>query len=204
MFNLTGFAVFALSASITPGPNNMLLTALGASGGIRRGLPALFGIAFGFAVMIFLIVIGLGETIVQAGSATTIVMRIVGIAILTWMAWQIATAPVTETGKADAPDAALAKKTGTFFGMAAFQWVNPKAWVMVVGAVTTYVPREAFAHNVSVIALLLGVVNAPSVSLWAGFGVALRRLLDGPRRLRAFNLTMAALLVLSLYPVLWR
>ena len=203
MFNLTGFAVFALSASITPGPNNMLLTALGASGGIRRGLPALFGIAFGFAVMIFLIVIGLGETIVQAGSATTIVMRIVGIAILTWMAWQIATAPVTETGKADAPDAALAKKTGTFFGMAAFQWVNPKAWVICASAIGAYLdvgrdllPQALMFSATFILAGLIGCLP------WLAVGTLVARFLHGTRA-RVFNITMGVLLLLSVLPMVF-
>ncbi len=85
---------------------------------------------------------------------------------------------------------------------AAFQWVNPKAWVMVVGAVTTYAPHDDFTRNVCLIAAVFGLINAPAILVWAGFGVALRRVLSDARRMRTFNVIMALLLVLSLYPVL--
>jgi threonine/homoserine/homoserine lactone efflux protein len=113
------------------------------------------------------------------------------------LAWRIAQSGMMRPGASTA-------RPMRFLHAAAFQWVNPKAWVMVMGAVTTYAPLDGFMRNVCVIAALLVLVNAPSVALWAGCGVALRRLLDAPRRVRAFNLAMAALLVLSLYPVLER
>ena len=73
---------------------------------------------------------------------------------------------------------------------------------MVVGAVTTYAPRDAFAQNVAVLAALLGLVNLPSICVWAGCGTVLRPFLSHPGRVRAFNGAMALLLVLSLLPVL--
>ena len=90
----------------------------------------------------------------------------------------------------------------TFLGAAAFQWVNPKAWVMAVGAITTYVPAQGYVYNVMVIAAVFALVNLPSVCVWAGFGSVLRNVLRVPRWLRLFNWSMAALLVLSLYPLL--
>ena len=60
---LFAFATFAYVASATPGPNNILLTAVGGAGGIRGGLPVLFGIVFGFSAMVFLLAFGLGRTV---------------------------------------------------------------------------------------------------------------------------------------------
>jgi len=73
---------------------------------------------------------------------------------------------------------------------------------MAIGAVTTYLPVQDFNSNLLLIALLFALINLPSVSLWTLFGMALRTLLNSPMRLRAFNWTMAALLVISLYPIL--
>jgi threonine/homoserine/homoserine lactone efflux protein len=90
----------------------------------------------------------------------------------------------------------------TFWQAAVFQWVNPKAWILVVGAVSTYAPRDRFEVNVAVLAALLVLVNAPSVCVWAGFGTMLRPLLTHPGRVQVFNAAMAVLLVLSLLPLL--
>ena len=122
-------------------------------------------------------------------------LRIVGAAYLLWLAWRIANAgPLQDRRPGGRPF--------TFWQAAAFQWVNPKAWLLVVGGVSTYAPRDGFARNVAVLAVLLGLVNLPSLGVWAGFGTVLRPLLSDPRRARAFNVTMALLLVASLVPLL--
>lgn len=92
----------------------------------------------------------------------------------------------------------------TFLQAAAFQWVNPKAWVMAVGAIATYLPANSWIGNVVLIATLFAVVNLPSVGVWTVLGSLLRRWLEDPLRLRLFNVGMAALLVASLYPLFTR
>jgi threonine/homoserine/homoserine lactone efflux protein len=201
MLELTGFAVFALSSSITPGPNNVLLTALGASVGLRRGLPALFGIAFGFAVMIFVISIGIGRVILEADPAVTLGMRLVGLSIIAWMAWQIATAPVAD--EADfAGDATPTPRLGNFLGAAAFQWVNPKAWMICASAIAAYLditrdilPQATMLAATFVVAGLVGCLP------WLAAGTLVGRFLKG-RRARIFNSAMAVLLVASMMPAL--
>jgi threonine/homoserine/homoserine lactone efflux protein len=90
----------------------------------------------------------------------------------------------------------------SFLGAAAFQWVNPKAWVMAVTAMATYTNPELYLISVLLVGLAFATVNVPSVSTWAGFGSALRQWLSDPVRLKWFNITMAVLLVLSLWPML--
>jgi len=90
-----------------------------------------------------------------------------------------------------------------FWGAAAFQWVNPKAWVMAVGAITTYTPAQGYVMNVIVVAAVFALVNLPSVGVWVMCGSALRNLLQNPRWLMLFNVLMALLLVISLYPLLF-
>ncbi len=100
-------------------------------------------------------------------------------------------------------DAASGRKPLGFWGAAAFQWVNPKAWVMAVGAITTYTPAQGYVFNVVVIAAVFALVNLPSVGIWVMFGSALRNLLRNPRAVVLFNVLMAVLLVISLYPLLF-
>lgn len=192
---LLAFAGFAFVSSITPGPNNTMLLASGANYGFRRTVPHIAGISLGCMAMLLLVGLGLG----QAFAAVPLlydVLRCAGAVYLLWLAWKIATAGMV------GDHGAGSGRPLTFWQAAAFQWVNPKAWIMVVGAASTYAPRDDFGRGVVVLAVLLGLVNAPSICVWAGFGTALRPWLSQPRRVRVFNVGMALLLVLSLLPML--
>lgn len=187
-------ALFAFVSSVTPGPNNVMLTASGATFGYRRTVPHMLGISLGVVVMLLLVGAGLGA-VFEREPRVYLGLKYLGAAYLLWLAWKIARA-----GRAD-PCQAGARPFG-FWQAAAFQWVNPKAWIMAIGIVATYTPRDGYAANLLLAALVLGAVNYPSVSVWTLFGSAVGRALRTPRALQRFNWCMAALLVLSLYPVL--
>lgn len=193
---LLAFGGFAFVSSITPGPNNTMLLASGVNYGFRRTVPHIAGISLGCVVMLLLVGLGLGQ-IFTAIPQLHDVLRYAGAAYLLWLAWKIATSGPMADHKA-------AGRPLTFLQAAAFQWVNPKAWILVVGAASTYAPRENFGRNVIVLAILLGLVNAPSICVWAGFGSAMRPFLSHPGRVRVFNIIMALLLVASLLPMLER
>lgn len=193
---MLAFAGFAFVSSITPGPNNAMLLASGVNYGFRRTVPHIAGISLGCVAMLVLVGLGLGK-VFEAVPLIYGVLRYAGAAYLLWLAWSIARAGPMAGREAGG-------RPMTFWQAAAFQWVNPKAWIMVVGAVTTYAPRDAFAQNVAVLAVLLGLVNLPSICVWAGCGTALRPFLSHPGRVRVFNGAMALLLALSLLPVLTR
>ena len=191
---LLAFASFAFANSITPGPNNAMLLASGVNHGLRRTLPHIAGIVLGCVVMFVLIGLGLGQ-VFAAFPQLYAVLRYMGAAYLLWLAWKIACAgPMTGQ--------AAGRRPLTFWQAAAFQWVNPKAWIISVGAVSTYVPRDGLGRNMALLAVLLVLVMAPSNAVWAGGGAMLRPLLFHPGRARVFNVTMALLLVLSLAPIL--
>src|SRR5215471_10102537 len=127
------FVTFSAVVAGTPGPSNALLTAVGANAGVRRGLPSLLGQVTGMGAMLFAITLGLGNVLLAHPLALEI-LKWGGAAMLCWMAWRIATAGSAE-GLTNAP-------TG-FFGMAAFQWVNPKGWLVGVAAIATFLDRRA-------------------------------------------------------------
>ncbi|MDD0974779.1 LysE family translocator [Pseudomonas fontis] len=193
---LFAFILFAFVSSITPGPNNTMLLASGVNFGARRTIPHALGVSIGFMVMVLAVGLGLGEVFKAYPLAYT-VLRYVGAAYLLYLAYKIAT-----SGPLSAAEPGSRKPLG-FWGAAAFQWVNPKAWVMAIGAITTYTPAQGYLFNVVVISVVFAIVNLPSVCVWVMFGSALRTVLQDPRWLKAFNLLMAALLVLSLYPLLF-
>lgn len=193
---LSAFMLFAFVSSATPGPNNMMLLASGVNFGFRRTLPHMFGISLGHMLLVICTGLGLGQMFVLY-PPLQIALRVIGGAYLLYLAWKLATAA------APTPRDSGSGKPFGFFQAAAFQWVNPKAWVMAIGAVTAYIPAENFTANLLLVALLFALINLPSVSLWTLFGMGLRRLLSSPTRLRLFNWSMALLLVLSLYPILF-
>lgn len=190
---LLPLALFSLVSSITPGPNNVMLTASGASFGYRRSLPHMLGISVGVCIMVLLVGAGLGS-VLQYWPHFYTALKYVGAAYLVWLAWKIAGAGKIEGGKANAQPL-------SFWQAAAFQWANPKAWIMAVGIVATYTPREGYVFNLLLAAMVLLIVNFPSISVWTLFGSAVGRLLRSPQALRNFNWAMAALLLLSLAPV---
>ncbi|MFD1823681.1 LysE family translocator [Brevibacterium otitidis] len=191
---LAALALYALTTSITPGPNNLMLLASGVNFGLRRTLPHLAGISIGFGVMVFCVGLGLAQ-IFAAYAPLYTGMRIAGAAYLIWLAWQIATAAAPAEGES------RSRPMG-FLGAAAFQWVNPKAWVMAVGASANYLPADSSIALVAVVAATYALVNAPCVALWAVFGSAVSGWLRNSRNRRIVNLLMAGLLLATLYPML--
>ena len=190
---LLPLAMFAFVSSVTPGPNNVMLTASGATFGYRRSVPHMLGICLGVVVMVLLIGAGLGK-LFEAQPQIYTLLKYAGAAYLIWLAWKIAGASGVDRGQSG-------PQPFRFWQAAAFQWVNPKAWIMAIGVVATYTPREGFFANLILSALVLGLVNYPSISVWTLFGSTVGRALRTPRALRTFNGVMAGLLLLSLWPL---
>jgi threonine/homoserine/homoserine lactone efflux protein len=160
-----------------------------------RSLPHLFGITCGFTFMIFATGMGLHVVFEQVPMLQTI-LKYGGAIYLLWLAWKLAhAAPMS------GEQAALSKPM-TFFGAAAFQWINPKAWVMALSALTTYLPQGFTVIDAAMLAGVFGLIGVFCVGAWAMFGVAMRRVLQDPRSVRIFNIVMALLLVGTLYPML--
>lgn len=195
---ITALILFAFASSITPGPNNIMLLASGANFGLRRTVPHMLGISIGHAVMVTLVGVGLLQLFDWLPWLRTTLL-IACAAYLLYLAWKIANAAPPAEAPSDA-------RPFTFLQAAAFQWVNPKAWYMAIYAQTNFAPDGGIFGVVwagaIAVALIFAITNLPSVMVWAWGGVQVRRWLEGPGRLRAFNITMALLLVASLYPLL--
>jgi threonine/homoserine/homoserine lactone efflux protein len=189
------YILYSIAMSGTPGPNNLMVLASGVNYGYRRTLPHIFGINIGFSLMMFILAMGVGAVFL-AEPRLQFTMKVIGISYMLWLAWKIATQQGIGEGRA-------VGKPLTFLQAAAFQWVNIKAWMMVLGAISVYAP-DGFstlqkALYLSLIMLLAG--SAPT-HIWTLFGVGIRQYLENPKALRVFNIIMAALLVLSLIPML--
>lgn len=181
------FLLFAVAAAGTPGPSNLLLTATGAHVGVLRGLPCLFGVTMGMGVMMFLVAFGLGRVVLANPSALR-ALNWIGAAFLLWLAWKIATA-----GRRDA---AAGRKPVGFIGAAAFQWVNPKSWLVCASAAGAYLTAgsgSALAQAMAFGALFV-LASLPCCFVWLAFGATAPRFLRTDRAQRTFNVAMGVLL----------
>jgi threonine/homoserine/homoserine lactone efflux protein len=191
---LSALCLYAFVATITPGPNNMMVLASGVKFGFMRTLPHMFGITIGFSVMLLLVGFGLGQVFERYPVVYTL-LRYGGGAYMLYLAWKIATAgPPEEGGKAARPL--------NFVEAAAFQWVNPKAWIMGVTAMAAYTAADQYLRSVALVSLVFAIICLPSVSVWTLFGAALKRWLADPRHLKIFNIGMGLALALSLWPII--
>lgn len=192
---LFALVTFSFVSSITPGPNNLMLMASGANFGLRRTVPHMLGISIGHAFMVTMVGVILLQVFVTY-PVLNVVLKVLSVSYMLWLAWKIANAVPPEAKS-------VTGSPLTFLQAAAFQWVNPKAWFMAITAITNYAPQERGVWiGALTVAAVFAMTNLPSVSVWAWLGVQVRRFLSTPRRLRSFNITMAGLLILSLYPVL--
>jgi threonine/homoserine/homoserine lactone efflux protein len=185
--------LFAFATSVSPGPNNMMLLASGVNFGFRRTVPHMLGIELGFGLLVVASALGLGA-IVTGHPGLQLSLKIAGSTYLLWLAWKIAMSrEMADGGKAAQPMG--------FTAAALFQWVNPKAWAMAVGAAAVYVDPQALIATTALITLAFMLGGLAAQPLWTGFGVALRAFLSDPVRLKWFNITMGALVALSIIPM---
>jgi threonine/homoserine/homoserine lactone efflux protein len=138
---------------------------------------------------------GLGA-LITAWPPIGLALKLAGGAYLLYLAWRIGTSGTISDGQTDAA------RPLTFLESAAFQWVNPKAWIAATTAMAAYANADNPFASTLLITAVIAIVNLPSVAVWAGFGMVLRQVLMQPSRLKWFNIAMGLLLVASLWPLL--
>jgi threonine/homoserine/homoserine lactone efflux protein len=192
---LLALSSFVIVMTGTPGPNNMMLLSSGANFGFRRSIPHILGITVGCQILLVAVALGLGQLLLTYPPAALALKVLCG-AVLLYLAWQLLRSPGVSN------DQTLVSRPLSFFQAAMFQWVNPKAWLMMVTVITTYTQPNTIVSNTALIALLFVVLGLPLISIWNLFGTSLRALLQHPKRLRVFNAVMAVALLGSMYPLL--
>ncbi|MDV7105792.1 LysE family translocator [Vibrio sp. TH_r3] len=187
--------LFAISCSVTPGPNNIMVMTSGLNFGVRKSLPLLAGICVGFTIMLLLVGFGFGH-LFNVFPKLSLLIKITGTAYLLYLALLIATSRNIDQ------ESQRIKPLGFLKG-ALFQWVNAKAWVVAIGAITAFTTvGEHYVFQNITIAITFFVISFPCVGIWLMFGSLLRHYLQNDLYLRWFNLSMSLLLVVSVLPVI--
>ena len=189
------FFLFALVAAITPGPSNTLILATGSTVGAQRGLPCVLGAATGMSALLFCSTLGLGQLIIAQPTLLAL-LNWCGAAFLLWVAWRIA--------NAGAPADLPAAKPAGFFEAAAFQWVNPKGWLVAVSAAATYLQAASDSALLQALmfAALFFAAAFPSGLVWLSLGAAVQALLRNHRAARVFNIVMGIVMAASIVMLL--
>lgn len=191
-------ALFMLleAGCITPGPNNALLSSSGMRFGFKRTQPHAWGITSGHAFMEFFVAAGLGAVYLSFPIFKQI-LTVVAIVLLCYLAYKIATAPVDKFAESDRQS-----KPWTFWQGFAFQWINPKAWLIAIGVSGQYASGDHPIILAAIIAIATFFAGIISSQTWTIFGVAMARILNTPAKRRAFNIIMALLIILSIFMLL--
>lgn len=189
MLDWLALGTYMLVMSITPGPNNVMVLASGARFGLRRTLPHLVGVVFGFVAQTVAVCAGLGVALDRFPEAHAW-LRWIGVGYMAYLAFKLLGAGPAGSATAAKPLSALEA--------AAFQAVNPKAWVAALTVASVFMPRPS-GHSLALmtLTLILIAINFPCVLIWAACGGALRAWLDRPRRRLLFNIAMALLMALT-------
>ena len=195
---LLSITSFTLASVLTPGPNNIMLLSSGLTFGYRQTIPHMFGIMFGFPLMVICVGMGIGA-VFEIFPMVYTALKVVGISYLFWMAWHIANTKggiKTKDNKNNKPF--------TFIQGAAFQWVNPKAWIMAITATVSFTTNPKYAFlQVLIIAFIFLLSGIISTNSWTLGGVYLKKLIKNELHVRVFNITMAVLIVASVLPVIF-
>lgn len=188
--------LFAVSSTITPGPNNIMVMTSGLNFGVRSTIPHLLGVCIGFPIMVILLGLGLG-LIFDLYPFIHEFIKIFGVLYLLYLAWKIANSTSQIAGKQQ-------QKPFSFIQAALFQWLNPKAWIMATSAIAAYTSTSGDIYTqVLLVGLVFFIVAFPCMGLWLFFGVSLKKVLKTAKHQLIFNISMAVLLVLSVVPIIY-
>ncbi|MFC0227815.1 LysE family translocator [Serratia aquatilis] len=179
---------FLWVAAITPGPNNMLLTTSGANFGFMRSLWLMIGIMLGMQSILLLVAFGVGGLILIYPSLH-LILKILGSLYLLWLAWKVATAAYEKLETDAAPPKPIRLYQGWLL-----QFLNPKAWLMALGAVASFsLAGDKYNHSILAIAFGIFAVNMVAGVIWLGFGTVIGRLLRSKKAWVIFNVSMGLL-----------
>lgn len=177
---------FLWVAAVTPGPNNMLLTSAAANFGFRRSVPVLTGIILGMQILLLLVALGIGGLLTLFPSVY-LALKVLGSLYLFWIAWKIATSSYERL------NADKEMRPVTLYQAGLLQFLNPKAWLMVLGAVSSFSLIDDYTVSIWIIGAVLLTVNFVAGVIWAGFGTVIGRMLRSRDAWFIFNISMGLL-----------
>ena len=194
MTSITAFVLFAFSAMVTPGPNNLMIMHSGLNFGIKRTIRHFLGILFGVMTIFILVGFGLGYFMEKFPIWKTII-KILGSFYMLFLAVKISQMNENKTNT-------NISKPLTFTQAALFQWVNPKAWIIALTMSGMFHVCSNVLFNTILLVIVINIINMPCLAIWMYFGRFIERIIKNNRQRKIFNLLLGFLLALSVV-ILW-
>ena len=182
---------FAMTAAITPGPNNIILSTNAVNFGFKKTIPLIFGVFFGFLSVLTLCLLGIGE-IYKSFPAISLILKIIAILFLTYLAIKIFTSSSFSSEKNI--------KNFTFKDVYFFQIINPKGVTISMSSSAIFL-QDKFSYQIefSLIFICFVISTSTSAIVWAAIGHSFRKYLNDKKKIIYFNRTMALLLLCSIF-----
>ncbi|MBG2803921.1 LysE family translocator [Proteus sp. WDL240414] len=194
---ISSLAIFLFIAAITPGPNNLLLTSSGANAGFKSSLKLMAGIMLGMQCVLLSSAFGVAALLIIY-PALHIGLKVVGSAYLLWLAWKTATSSYQ---RLDIP--AKTPQAVSWFQGGLLQFLNPKAWMMGLGAVGSFsLSGDAYFSSVIAISIVMVIVNFVAGIVWILGGTLISLFLQSRQSWFIFNISMGLLTALCV-PLIW-
>ena len=186
--DIPALAIFLFVGAFSPGPNNLLASYSGFNFGIKKTLPLVYGVTFGFPIV--LIAVNLGLAIVfNKFPVFQEILKILGSGFLIYMAYKIAFG-----NKSDEKEI---KNPAKFFNMIIFQFINPKAVLIAIITVSTFISQnENFVRDSIIVIIFAIFFSFTSIMSWSLLGKFLQRFANNERFLTIYNYTMSFLLII--------
>jgi len=185
--NLLSLAIFVITLSITPGPNNVLLTASGVAFGIVKTMPHILGVIFGIFCLNILSALGISKIMLALPGFENI-LKYIGVAYMMYLAYKM----FLMRNKGCIEDKSLLKPF-TFIKGAIFQFLNPKALFMTISAMSVFTIEDNFFQSASIVIIVFVLLGLPSITVWAAFGTILRKFLNNKKRSKVFYISISLL-----------
>ena len=187
---ILSIALFWFVAAYTPGPNNVVASYSGFNFGIKKTIPHILGVTFGFTSLVLFLTIGL-INIFKLFPIIQVIIRYLGTIFLIYLAYKIESSTAADEIKKENP----VKFIETFL----FQYLNPKGVMVAIIVVSTYVELgENYVNHAIQVVLLAFLFSSTSITLWAFIGKFLRKFATNDKFIKYFNYAMSGLLLLSI------
>ena len=193
---ILGISAYNFVMYVTPGPNNSILTTSGIKFGFFRSIPNIFGIPTGHGIQLALVCLGLGSLFTQFPFLLDI-LRYVGAAYILYLAW-------TMLGSLNISSTDEKSRPLKYYEAILFQFVNPKAWVICITAVSLFYPEnENLLVGTMFMVIMSTIINIPSISIWAFGGSVIRHYLNNTGLKKAIEWLLAALLIFTAISIIF-
>ncbi len=188
---IISICLFWFVTAFTPGPNNIVASYSGFNFGIKKTIPHILGVTFGFTALIISLIIGL-INIFKVYPNIQEVLKYLGTLFLLYLAFKISFSSSDKSSNSENP----VKFIETFL----FQFLNPKGVIVGIIVVSTYIQVDENYVNYSLQVIILALLfSVTSITSWTLVGRFLRKFATNEKFIKYFNYAMSVLLILSIF-----